>query len=108
MRISDNMRYESLLNDLGRAQQRLLKAQQQVSSGKKITTPSDDPVAAKDILRLHSENSEGDQYLRNLTFAKSKLQVTDGVLDSVGTLVERARTLGQLSFGNPSASAAYL
>src|SRR5256885_1117953 len=104
MRITEGMRYRNLLQDIAQAQDRALKAQQQVSSGKKISKPSEDPVATADILRLHSENNEGDQYLRNLTFAKSKLQATDGVLDSVQQMVERARTLGQLSLGGSQIS----
>jgi flagellar hook-associated protein 3 FlgL len=108
MRITEGMRYSVLLQDIGRAQERVMKAQQEVSSGKKISTPSEDPVAAADVLRLHGEISENGQYLRNLTFAKSKLQTTDVVLDNVEQLVLRARTLAQSSFGNPQAAQGYL
>jgi flagellar hook-associated protein 3 FlgL len=108
MRITEGMRYQSILRDISRAQERVLKAQQQVSTGKKVTKPSDDPVAASDILRINSEKSEDEQYLRNLTFAKSKLQFTDTVLDSVEHMVERARTLGQLSVSDPPKALGYL
>jgi flagellar hook-associated protein 3 FlgL len=108
MRVTDGMRYDSLLLDMSRAQDRVLKAQQQVSSGKKVSSPSDNPAAATDILRLNSENTEGDQYARNLGFAQSKLQVTDGALDNIEQMVERARTLGQLSFGNTGDSSGYV
>jgi flagellar hook-associated protein 3 FlgL len=101
------MRYNSVLSEIAHAQQRVLKAEQQVSSGKKVTKPSDDPMAAADILRINSDKRETDQYLRNLTFAKSKLQFTDGVLDSIEKVVERAVTIGQLSFGSPDQRAAY-
>jgi flagellar hook-associated protein 3 FlgL len=102
------MQYQFLLQDIGRAQERSLKAQEQVSSGKKISTPSDNPTAAADILRLHSEASQSDQYTRNLTFAQSKLQLTDGVLDTIQTMTERARTLGQLGFGNAALAPGYV
>jgi flagellar hook-associated protein 3 FlgL len=102
------MNYQNLLQDIARAQERVQKAQNEVSSGKKVSSPSDDPTAATDIIRLNSEKSEADQYSRNLTFAKSKLQITDNALDSVEQMVERARTLGQLSFGNPTAATAYV
>ena len=108
MRITEGMNYQSLLQDIARAQERVQKAQNEVSSGKKVSSPSDDPTAATDIIRLNSEKSEADQYSRNLTFAKSKLQITDNALDSVEQMVERARTLGQLSFGNPTAATAYV
>jgi len=98
MRITENMRYQNVLHDIAIAQQRMFNAQEQVSSGKKITKPSDDPIAASDILRIHSQQTEGAQYLRNLNFAKSKLEFTDSVFDSAQQLLERAVTLGQLSF----------
>jgi flagellar hook-associated protein 3 FlgL len=108
MRITEGMRYQTLLQDIERAQERNLKAQQQVSSGKRVSSPSDDPVAALNIVKLSSDRSESDQYLSNLTFAKSKLQLTDGVLDTVQRLVERALTLGQLSFESTTVSNAYV
>jgi flagellar hook-associated protein 3 FlgL len=108
MRITEGMRYQNLLQDIARGQERILKAQQQVSSGKKISIPSDDPTATADILRLHGEQNEGSQYQRNLTFAKSKLQVADATLDNIQQIVERARSLGQLSFGNPDLATGYV
>src|ERR1044071_1556836 len=107
MRITENMRYDSVLAEITRAQARILKAEQQVASQKKVTKPSDDPMAAADILRIKSNKKESDQYLRNLTFAKSKLQFTDGVLDSIEKVVERAVTIGQLAFGSPAQAEAY-
>ncbi len=101
------MGYQNLLRDLARVQERMQTAQSQVSSGKKVRTPSDNPAAASDIIRLTSEKSETEQYARNLTFAKSKLEVTDTVLDSVERMVERVRTLGQMSFSDPAAAAPY-
>src|SRR3982751_476402 len=108
MRITEGMNYQTLLHDIARAQERVQTAQNQVSSGKKVTAPSDNPTAAADIVRLTSEKSETEQYSRNLTFAQSKLQVTDGIIDGVEKMIERARTLGQLSFSNPTAASAYV
>jgi len=102
------MRYQSFVDDVNRAQERSLKAQQQVATGKKVTKPSDDPAATADILRLNSEKNEHDQYSKNLEFAKSKLQLTDSVLDNIEQLVERARTLGQASSGDSNLKAGYV
>jgi len=106
MRITSTMSYLNLLQDINRAQERAQAAQNQVSSGKKVLNPSDDPTAAADIVQLTSEGAEADQYARNVTFAQSKLQVTDGVLDNVQQMVERARTLGQSSLGDLTTSSA--
>jgi flagellar hook-associated protein 3 FlgL len=108
MRITEGMRYYNLLDDIAQAQERAMKAQEQASSGKRIQRPDEDPLATSDILRLNSEGSEADQYSRNLTFAKSKLQATDAVLDNIEQMVERARTLGQLGFGNSQLAPGYV
>jgi len=105
MRITSTMSYLNLLQQINRAQERAQAAQNQVSSGKKVLNPSDDPTAAADIVHLTSEGAEADQYARNVTFAQSKLQVTDGVLDNVQQMVERARTLGQSSLGDLTTTA---
>src|SRR5215831_16248812 len=108
MRITEAMRYLNFVQDAGRAEDRALKAQRQVSTGKKVSKPSDDPGAAADIVRINSDQNESDQYVKNLTFAKSKLQTTDGILDSVETVVERTLTLGQSSVSTPSSASAYV
>jgi flagellar hook-associated protein 3 FlgL len=107
MRITEASRYQSFLQDVSRAQDRLVKAQRQVSSGKRVAKPSDDPGATTDILRLNSDKSESGQYSKNLTFARSKLQTTDGVLDTIEQIVERARVLGLSSLSNPAAAKGY-
>ncbi len=108
MRVTEGMSYQSLLRELAFGQERMQNAQNEVSSGKKVTSPSDDPVAASDIVRLNSESNEADQYSKNLTFAKAKLQIADTALDSVEQMVERARTLGQLGLGDSSPASAYV
>jgi flagellar hook-associated protein 3 FlgL len=108
MRITENMRYESVLRDISRAQQRMLKAQEQVSTGKKVNKPSDDPIATTDILRINGDKAEDIQYSRNLTFARSKLQATDAKLDTIEQMTERVLTLAQLSVSDPSKATPYL
>jgi flagellar hook-associated protein 3 FlgL len=108
MRVTEGMSYQSLLRELSLGQERMQNAQNEVSSGKKVSTPSDDPIAASDIVRLNSESAEAGQYSKNLTFAKAKLQIADTALDGVEQMVERARTLGQLSLNNTTASSSYI
>src|SRR4051794_35683889 len=107
MRVTEGMGYQNLLRDIARVQERMQTAQDEVSSNKRVTKPSDDPTAASDIVRIFSEKNEADQFGKNLAFAQSKLNLADTVLDSVEQMVERSRTLGQLSFGNPTTASAY-
>src|SRR5438309_3927180 len=107
MRVTEGMGYQNLLSDIARVQERMQIAQDQVSSNKRVTKPSDDPTAASDIVRIFSEKNEADQFGKDLTFAESRLNLADTVLDSVEHMVERARTLGQLSFGNTTTASMY-
>lgn len=113
MRLTETMRYENVLRDITTAQQRMYRAQEQVSSGKKVTKPSDDPVAAGDILRIRSEQSENAQYSRNLSFVTGKLQFTDNALGSMHDLVHRAvevaaSSLGSMDTPNPDPADTYV
>jgi len=93
MRIADNTSYIRFLNDLQRTQQQMLEAQIQVSSGKKVNKPSDDPAAASDIVRLSSEKAQDDQFSANVDAAKATLNVADTSLNTVEQVIDRVRSL---------------
>lgn len=67
--------------------------QAQMSSGKKINAPSDDPAATADMLRLRGEQRAEAQYARNAEDATSWLATIDGALTSSVTTLRRARDL---------------
>lgn len=73
------------------AQSQVYKTQSQVSSGKRVLQPSDDPVAAAQILQLNQAQSEIDQYQKNIGGATSSLELEDTQLDSISTLLTRVR-----------------
>src|SRR5207237_3888371 len=108
MRITEGMNYLTLLREMALTQQRVQTAQNEVSSGKRVSVPSDDPAAASDILRLNSEGIEADQYSRNLTSGQPKLQIADTALDGVQQMLLRAQTLGQVSLSDNQPGSAYV
>ncbi|GCD20543.1 flagellar hook-associated protein FlgL [Cellulomonas algicola] len=67
--------------------------QAKLSSGKKITVPSDDPAGASDVLRLRGEQRALTQYARNATDGDSWLTTVDAALQSSMTAMRRARDL---------------
>lgn len=67
--------------------------QSKLSSGKKITVPSDDPAGASDVLRLRGEQRALAQYARNATDGDSWLTTVDSALQSSLTAMRRARDL---------------
>lgn len=105
MRITDDSNYRNLLQDIQRISQRMQTAQNQISSGKKLTRPSDNPSAAADVVRIDSETAMNAQYLDNLSTAQSRLQFADTAIDGVQVANERIRSLALLA-ENSSTSAA--
>ena len=72
---------------------RLQEVQEQISSNKKITKISDDPVAASSALRLRSDVDRNTQIDRNLADSVAWLNTADDALNGVVSQVHRARDL---------------
>lgn len=100
MDINDATRYRDLIRTLQTNQERMAAAQEQASTGRRVNRPSDDPMAIIDIVRFSSEAAESDHFLRNIEFGRSKLQMTDSVLDGIENAVHRVVTLGLSSIGS--------
>jgi flagellar hook-associated protein 3 FlgL len=94
MRISTSYIQQQSVESMLRQQTELAKTQQQVSTGERILSPSDDPVAAVRILGIERDLNLTEQYQGNADVAESKLSVTDGVLDSAADILQRIRELG--------------
>lgn len=93
MRISTNHQYEVYQLDIQAASARLFTATQQVSSGKKITRPSQDPFATTQSITMRGLKSAVEQYQKNLQFAKSNLSNTEATSSEIRNLVVRAQSL---------------
>jgi len=93
MRISTNSITQQGLEAMLRQQNELAKTQLQVSSGKRIQTPSDDPIGAVKMLDLQRQIGLSQQYQDNADVADSRLSTTDGTLKSVGDIMQRIREL---------------
>lgn len=69
------------------------KLQAQLSSGKKVTKASDDPVHSAQLMSLRGEQTRNSQYERNVQDAKSWLNTIDSALQTASTNLRRARDL---------------
>jgi|SRR5664280_893707 len=67
--------------------------QQQLSSGKQISQPSDDPAGTASSMALRSQNDADTQYLRNIDQASSRLNVTDNALTQLSDRLTAVRNL---------------
>lgn len=93
MRISTGMIFDSGVNSIQQRTSSLLRTQQQISSGRRILSPSDDPVAAARALEVTQSKEINVQYLTAQDNAKSSLGVMDGQLSSATDLFARVREL---------------
>ena len=69
------------------------RLQEQMSSGKRISTPSDDPAGAHDLLRLRADQRANTQYLRNAEDGDAWLATVDGAMGGVLAGLRSARDL---------------
>jgi flagellar hook-associated protein 3 FlgL len=106
MRITDDSNYRNLLQDIQRIADRMQTAQNQVSSGKKLNRPSDNPAAAADVVNINAQRATNAQYAGNAATALSRLQVADSTLDGVQQVIDRIRSLALVASSNPTSSAA--
>lgn len=93
MRISTNQIYDQNIRSIMNNQAELSKTQEQLASGNRIITPSDDPVGAAKVLRLTEEIDELTQFQRNNDLVTGSLEQQEAVLTNITNSINRARTL---------------
>lgn len=93
MRVTQSMLSSNMLSNLGRSFSRLSTLQDQISSQKKITRPSDDPVVAMKGITYRRNLQEVEQYKRNFSEAYNWMDNSDASLDKAGQAIQRIREL---------------
>ncbi|MBU1396730.1 MAG: flagellar hook-associated protein FlgL [Gammaproteobacteria bacterium] len=103
MRISTQTLFETGAARIGELQSGLVKTHQQIASGRRILSPSDDPVAAARALEVSQSQSLNTQHGLNRQHAKSALSAVEGTLSSVTSLLQDVKTT-VIAAGNGSYS----
>ncbi|MBA2658209.1 MAG: flagellar hook-associated protein FlgL [Nitrosospira sp.] len=93
MRVSSNTIYDIGISALNRQQAAQVKILEQISSGKRNLTPSDDPAAYVRALGVSQADANNTQYAANRQSATSSLGALEGTLGNVTTLVQNAQQL---------------
>lgn len=104
MRISTGMVYAQGVGTIQKQQADVLKTQQQVSTGRRILAPSDDPVSSSSVLELTQYMNVNEQNGSNANVATSKLQMEETSLTDIGNLIQDAKNLA-VNAGNGAMSA---
>ena len=81
------------LTDLASLQNRMTQTQAQLTSGIRISKPSDDPSAVGDVLQLQSDIGMATQVTTNLNGVQSQVNTASGVVQDAVSLLDQARSL---------------
>lgn len=93
MRVSTGMIYDSGLASIQNRTSSLLRTQQQLSSGRRILAPSDDPVAAARALEVTQSMAANKAQAETRNNLKSAAGIADAQLQSATDLLQRVREL---------------
>jgi flagellar hook-associated protein 3 FlgL len=105
MRIASKTIYERIVSNLGSSYSDMAKAQEVVSTSKRINKLSDDPVGLVTVLDLRSSLSNITQLSRNVSMGKSWLTASESALTQVSDILTDTKALTvQMASGNIGAS----
>jgi flagellar hook-associated protein 3 FlgL len=105
VRITFSQSFRDAATEINRTAERLAEAQRQVSSGRRITRPSDDPAGASAAITDHAALGTLDAYTRTADTATSRLTVVDSALSDIINKIIAAQTAATSARGSvPSQS----
>ncbi len=107
MRISSLQFYNQGVQAFNTQQEKIAILQDQISSGNRLTKPSDDPAASARVLELEQTVSVNEQYNINITLAENRLRLEDTTLNAVENIYFRMKELA-IQAGNGINSAGAL
>ncbi|MBW6408589.1 flagellar hook-associated protein FlgL [Clostridium weizhouense] len=92
-RITNSMLSSNYMSNMKRNLNNMQSLQNQLSSGKEISRPSDNPYKVSRSMQLHSEISANKQYNENIKDISNWLDTTDTALNQAGNMFARVREL---------------
>jgi flagellar hook-associated protein 3 FlgL len=90
MRVTNNMITNQVGNNLEKSLNRFMKMQEMMSSGRRINTPSDDPIGTQKDLGYRKVLTEITQYKSNISSGLHILSTYDNILDNLKNLTSSA------------------
>jgi len=105
LRITQNSMNRTQLAGLNMSQGRLQQTQEELTTGKRLNRPSDDPVGTVQALRFRTEQGQLAQFGANITDGLARLQASDDALTQANAMVQSIRTsviqAGNGTLGSP-------
>ena len=105
MRITENRLTSDFLFNVNNTSVRINELQNELSSGKRVNEPSDDPEGADLIMRLNASMARNEQFSANIGSAQSMLNTSTDALEGVQQIVAQLQTtMTQVSNGAQSSA----
>lgn len=93
MRITNTMLIKDMLWNSNNNLVSMAKKQSELSSGKRIQRPSDDPVGITQVLKYKTDIREAQQYKKNINDSLGWLEVSESSLHNIKDILQRMREL---------------
>jgi flagellar hook-associated protein 3 FlgL len=93
MRVATSTAYSQGVTSMNTQNYKLNKTMLQLSSGKRIVSPSDDPAGSARVLGLNQAKSRTEQFQDNINTLKSSLQIEETALNGIVDTLQRVREL---------------
>ncbi|GEN54432.1 flagellar hook-associated protein FlgL [Halobacillus faecis] len=93
MRVTQSMLSNNMLRNLSNSYAEMGKYQDQLSTGKKISRPSQDPVVAMKGINYRQQVTEVEQFQRNIAEVHNWMDNSDSALDKATQAMQRVREL---------------
>jgi flagellar hook-associated protein 3 FlgL len=105
MRVTDKMGYQQVTANMQKNRQEMSDLQTQASMQKRVTKPSDDPVASTKVLSARTDERANSQFIKNINVAKSFLEFSDQSLSEFSEVLMRLKELAIYQANDAGASA---
>jgi flagellar hook-associated protein 3 FlgL len=93
MRVTEQMRYDSVTNNLSQLSSRQAKAAQEAQTGVRVNLPSDDPIAAAQLARLSASQSQVTARRNTITSVRGDAELAESSLQQAADLMAAAKDL---------------
>ena len=98
-RVSTMLQSTVMANSIDQTQLQLLETQNELTTGKAVNEPSDNPSAASTIIQLNQSLARGTTYSNNINTASAQLSQVDSNLGSLNTLLTQAEQIASSDVG---------
>src|SRR5688572_28330679 len=99
-RVSNLLRTQTAASQIARTQRRLLQTQNELSTGRRLNSASDDPGDAAIVQQLQKTLEQRQAFATNLNRAKSHLGAVDSTLGDLSDLLQQAQEIASANVGS--------